>query len=112
MANAELTEPIDAPEVNVSSVPSLAFVTDQNWHRERLAFYRMLPELLKIHEGRFVAILDGAIVGIGDDFISVATELYARLGRVSAYIGYVAEQPRFARAPSVRMVNLGEARPR
>jgi len=109
MGQTDLTEPIDV-EVEVSSVPRLAFIPDKEWNRERISFHSMLPELLKTHKGRFVAIRNGQVVGVGDDFISVATDVYARLGRVPAYIDLVAEQPRVVRIPSFRVVGPREPR--
>jgi len=110
MSNTELTETLDAPVIEISKAPPLAFVPDKNWNRERESFYRMLPELLKLHKGQFVAIFNGSVAGVGDNFIAVATDIYGRLGRVPAYIGLVAEQPvRLVRIPSFRVLAAGKA---
>ncbi len=67
MGQTDLTEPMDAPHIEVSTIPRLAFIPDKNWHAERVSFYRLLPELLKTHKGEYVAILGGAVVAHGGE---------------------------------------------
>ena len=42
------------------------------WEREYRAFLQMLPELLKTHRGKYVAVHDGRVVGVDDDKIELA----------------------------------------
>ena len=103
MAETETQEAMEPPVIPAANVPRLAFVPDKEWQRERLAFYRMLPELLRAHRGRYVAVLGGAVVGTGDDFLQVAQEAYAQHGHVPIYVGLVSEPPaRLVRLPSSR----------
>jgi len=103
MGNTDLSEPLDAPEIEVSMAPHLAFVPDKQWGRERELFYRMLPELLPTYRGQYVAILGGAVVGHGDESRCVSLEAHRRYGEVPIYIGRVSEQPAAPiRIPSAR----------
>lgn len=103
MAETETQEAMEPPVIPAANVPRLAFVPDKDWQRERLAFYRMLPGLLKTHRNRYVAVLGGAVVGTGNGFLQVAQEAYAQHGHVPIYVGLVSEQPaRLIRLPSSR----------
>lgn len=111
MAEIETQEAMEPPVVPADDAPRLAFVPNKDWQRERIVFYRMLPELLKTHRGRYVAVLGGAIVGTGDDFITVAQDAYSRHGHIPIYIGLVSETPaRLIRVPSPRAASAGALR--
>jgi hypothetical protein len=101
----DVIEPLEPPEVKDIDVPPLAFIPDLDWHRERVAFYRMLPDLLRTHRDKFVAILGAAVVGDGDDARYVSLEAHRRYGEVPIYIGLVSDQPaKPVRIPSARIV--------
>jgi hypothetical protein len=85
---------IEAPALNLPDVPPIRVIPDKKWQRERIAFYRMLPELLKTHRGRFVAVHDEQVVGSGDNVIDVAKRAHAQYGYVPIYVGFVSERPR------------------
>jgi hypothetical protein len=57
--------------------PDLSASDDDEWMRERGAFHRLLPELLRDHRGEFVAIHEGRVVGSGVDKVEVARLLPA-----------------------------------
>ena len=90
-------ETLPAPEV------SPLVVSDERWNRERLAFRRLLPNLLTTSAGQFVAVHDEQVVVVGDDKIRVATQAYAQCGYVPIYVGHVvAPPPPVARIPTPR----------
>jgi len=105
MAQMETIETYEAPEVEIPNYPRLAFIPNKDWHLERVAFYRLLPDLLKTHRGRYVAIYQGTVVGHGETPRQVSLEAHRQYGEVSIYIGLVSEQPAAPiRIPSVRIV--------
>ena len=77
---------------------------DPKWEREYAAFQRLLPELLKTHRGKYVAIHDGEVVESGDDQLSVAERAWERVGYVALHVGLVTEHPRVERIPSLGRV--------
>jgi len=81
-------------------------VTEESpWERERRAFDRLLPALLRTHPGQYVAIHDGTIIASGSDRITVALQGYQRVGYVPLYVGFVSEAPsRKVRLPSPRVL--------
>jgi hypothetical protein len=78
--------------------------TDSQWRQEHNAFVRLLPELLKTHPGKFVAVHNGAVVAVGDSFKAAALDAYKRIGYVPIHVGLVSEAPPPpARLPSPRI---------
>jgi hypothetical protein len=69
------------------------------WEREYRAFLRLLPELLKTHRGKYVAVHEEAVVDSGDDEIALTLRVYARYGYVPIHVGLVSERPPVARVP-------------
>jgi hypothetical protein len=65
--------------------------TSEKFQRERAAFYRLLPELLKTHRGKVVAIHDEKVLVVGDDNVQVGLEAYRRVGYVALYVERVEE---------------------
>jgi hypothetical protein len=79
--------------------PSLPTPPESKWRREQQAFRQLLPELLKTHRGRYVALHEGQVVESGDDKLAVAGRAYARFGYVPIYVSLVTDAP----APLVRI---------
>jgi hypothetical protein len=80
-------------------------VPDPKWRKEREAFYRMLPELLKAHRDQFVAVHEERVVGEGAEPIELVKRAYAQFGYVPIYVGLVTDQPLpRVRVPSPRLV--------
>jgi hypothetical protein len=73
--------------------PDLSASDDDKWMRERGAFHRLLPELLRDHRGEFVAIHEGRVVGSGVDKVEVARLAYERFGYIPIFVSLVAEVP-------------------
>jgi PHD/YefM family antitoxin component YafN of YafNO toxin-antitoxin module len=70
---------------------------------EREAFQRLLPELLKTHRGRFVAIHDGQVIDTDTEKGALAQRVLAQsYGPV--YIEEVREHPRIYELPSPEVV--------
>jgi len=67
---------------------------DSEFERNRAAFQRLLPELLKEHRGEWVAIVDEQPVQFGPDFESVIVPAQERFGQHSMYVQEILETPR------------------
>jgi len=70
---------------------------------DRAAFQRMLPELLKTHKGKRVAVYKGQVVDSAENVGDLAERVYARLGYQEIYMDEVPEEPRVYRIPSPRL---------
>jgi hypothetical protein len=78
---------------------------DDKWRREYGAFLRMLPELLKTHRGKYVAVHNGQVVASGDDKVAVALQAYREQGYVPIHVGLVTDEPpRVERIPTPRIL--------
>jgi hypothetical protein len=87
-----------APDLTLSRIP------ETPWERERRAFWKLLPELLKTHRGQYATIHNGEVVTSGSDEIAVAMEAYSRVGYVPLYVSQVTDDPpQPARIPSPRI---------
>lgn len=74
--------------------------------QEHEALVRLWPELLKTHNGQYVAIHDGQVVESGPDGIAVALRAYKRFGYIPIYVHLVTDQPQ----PIARIPSLGRRR--
>jgi hypothetical protein len=63
------------------------------FERERAAFRRLLPDLLKTHRGEWVAVVDGQPVEFGPDFSSVIVPVRHRFGQRPVYVHEISEEP-------------------
>ncbi|SRR5579883_154202 len=63
------------------------------WEREYRAFWRLLPELLKTHRGKYVAIHEEQVIDSGDDRRELIFRVLPKVGNVSIHVGYVSEEP-------------------
>jgi hypothetical protein len=76
---------------------------DAQWQRERQAFHRLLPDLLKTHGGHFVAIHEEQVVDCDDDIVQLALRVYRKHGYLPIFFDLVTDQPLPpVRIPSVR----------
>ena len=62
------------------------------WHAERDAYWRLHGELLKTHEGKYVAIYKGAVVENGASMEDVALAAVSRFGNVPMFIHRVTQE--------------------
>jgi hypothetical protein len=76
---------------------------DLGFEQERAAFQRLLPDLLKIHRGEWVAIVDGQPVECGPDFSSVIAPVRQRFGQRPVYVHEISEQARIYKISSPRL---------
>jgi hypothetical protein len=60
--------------------------TSDKFERERAAFFRLLPELLKSHPGKVVAIHDEQVIAVGDERRPVIDEARRIAGDVDLYV--------------------------
>ena len=97
-----------APVLDLSPAPPASHRSlpeDDKWDRERLAFFRLLPDLLQTHRDQFVAIHEGRVVASGAAVVPVALQAHQQHGSVPIYVGLVSDQPtRRARIPGPRLV--------
>lgn len=63
------------------------------WEREYRAFQRLLPELLKTHRGKYVAIHEERVIDSDDDRRELIFRVLPKVGGVSVHIGHVTEEP-------------------
>jgi hypothetical protein len=87
---------LPAPDITVTPVLTPA---QEKFERERRAFFRLLPELLRTHRGQYAAIHDEQVVGIGPNQIELALQQYKRFGYVPIYVGLISDEPRVSRIP-------------
>src|SRR5262245_44355072 len=83
---------------------------DGKWRREQQAFRRLLPELLRTHQGQYVAIHEGEVVESGPDKLAVAERAYARFGYVPINVTLVSAEPTApVRVPSPKTLPPSES---
>ena len=70
---------------NASQINPENAAFDEKWRCEYIAFLDLLPELLRTHRDKFVAIHGGAVVAEGDTFAEVALRAYERVATYHAY---------------------------
>ncbi len=92
--------PVEFPPFQVETPPPPA----DKFAREKAAFYRLLPELLKTHRGQYVAVHDEQVVETGTEKIEVAMATFRRVGAVPIFVELVTEEPRVVRILSPRIV--------
>jgi hypothetical protein len=89
---------VAAPQIQPRNAPK-----DEKWRQEYVAFLRLLPELLKTHRGRYVAVHNSSVVATADTFTDAALEAYRRVGYVPLHVGLVSDVPSSpVRLPSSR----------
>jgi len=85
--------------------PSLGTDPDSSLlDRERAAFRRLLPDLLRDHQGKWVAIVDEQPVEFGPDFATVIVRVRQRYGQRAVYVQEILESPRIYKIESPRLV--------
>src|SRR5262245_55406867 len=82
-------------------------VPETKWERERRAFLRLHPELLRTHRNKYVAIHEGQVVDADDALVPLARRVYTRHGHVPIYMDLVTDEPRrVERIPTPRVSQL------
>jgi hypothetical protein len=98
-----MSEPVTtypAPNLEAFLPPPTKF------EREYRAFLRLLPELLRAHEGKYVAIHEEKVAGVGDDKITLALDVWRRFGNVPIFVGRVSTEPvETVRLPHFRVLS-------
>jgi hypothetical protein len=104
MNEAIITLP--APVIDLTPPPR------NKWEREFRAFQRLLPELLKTHRGKYVAIHEERVVDTGEEPLALALRVMARIGNIAIHVGHVTETPGpICRSGVRRHVRTGEGVP-
>lgn len=82
---------------DIATLPAPVIATSplhaSKWQREHAAFQRLLPRLLDVHRGKFVAIHDEQVVDVGDDKLALALRVLAKLGNIDIHVGLVTDAP-------------------
>jgi len=95
----------------VAASPSLSHVVVPSQHvprtprsetfeREKRAFQRLKPLLMKSHRGEYVVIRDGKAVLFGRNKVELARKAYGKFGYGPLYIGLVQEEPEVIHMPT------------
>ncbi len=103
----EALQPSEAVAAPGAAAPPMAGAVDAAFVREREAFNRLKPELMRTHRGKYVAVYRGEVAVIGNSGTEVAEEAYAKLGYVPLYVGLVEERLPVVRGPSPRVEEAG-----
>jgi hypothetical protein len=98
----EKERPMSKPELMPAPVVELPVPVESKSQREYRAFLRLLPELLKTHKGKYVAIHEEQCVDSDENEVALLLRVYKRFGYVPVYVGLVTEQPRIVRIPHRR----------
>jgi len=72
----------------------------KQFEREHRAFEHLREELLKTHQGQFVAVLNGQVVDADPDQGELAQRVYAKFGYRPIYMDEVREKPHLYEFPS------------
>lgn len=73
------------------------------FQREKRAFERLKPQLLKTHRGEYVVIHGGEPVMFGHDMAQLASQAYEKFGYGPLYVDLVEEEPEIAHLPTPRV---------
>jgi hypothetical protein len=95
-------------EVNMSGpitlqVPVIELPSPQNkWEREYQAFRQLLPQLLRTHRGKYVAVHEEQVIDSGDEKLALALRVLGRVGNVAIHVGLVTEDAEAVSRSGVR----------
>ncbi len=95
------------PDQLPAPVVELPVPVESKWQREYRAFLRLLPELLKTHKGKYVAIHEEQCVDSDEKEVPLLLRVYERFGYVPLHVDLVTEQPRLVRIPHRRELRSG-----
>jgi len=84
--------------------PSRAPSSDEEFDLDRAWYERNLAKVRARHEGRYVAVIGGAIVDHDEDFAALAERVFARFGVRSIFMPRVGPAPATVRVRSPRLV--------
>jgi len=98
--------PVGKARVSVCPVVTPPVSTDGKFERERAAFFRLLPELLKTHRGKVVAIHEERVLVVGEESVPVIQEAIKLVGHVELFVQRVLEKQ-----PIERLIGLREIGP-
>lgn len=94
----------ESSPVEILPAPVISTVGSESdkWYREYRAFLSMLPDLLRTHPEKVVAVHEGKVVCEGSDVVDVALHAYRQYGYVPIYVGPVTAPPAVERLPNPR----------
>jgi hypothetical protein len=76
----------------------------EQFEREKQAYFAMREQLLQTHFGKWVAIVDGKVVAVGDQMSKVAAEAFQKTGKAVMYVTCVGKEEMTLK---VRRVSVG-----
>lgn len=74
--------------------PTLAGPPVRKYERERAAFWRLWPELVKTYDGQFVAIHQEQVLDSDRDELALIARVLHRVGNVAIFVECVTNKPR------------------
>lgn len=77
-------------------------IEDEQFLKEKQAFWAMQADLLQRYEGQYVAIYQGKVVDDDQDKVALALRVYQTYGYVPLFVHHVSRQqpvPRAVRSP-------------
>ncbi len=77
-------------------------IEEDKWLRDRRAFFKMLPELLKTLRGKWVALYEEKVIEVGDSMQNVLLRFRERIPKGEVYIQLVDEKLPIAQMLSPR----------
>jgi dCTP deaminase len=96
-----------SPSLRLEEMPTLPQIELPKglviFQREKRAFERLKPELLKTHRGQYVVIRDQKAVMFGHNKTELAKQAYEKFGYVPLYIGLVEEEPEVIHFPTPKV---------
>jgi len=95
----EMQDQVQVFEAPLLTIPK---IMDDPWLRDQRAFFLMLPELLKTHRGKWVAVYNEQVVEIGDTRRNVLLRFRDRFPHAEVYIQLVDEEFPVAKMRSPR----------
>lgn len=92
-----------SPRLRAQEAPPTLPQVPEIFEREKRAFEKLKPELLKTHHGEYVIIREGKAVLFGQNKAKLAAQAYHQFGYGPLYIGLIQEEPEVAYIPTPRM---------
>ncbi len=83
---------------------SLSLETADTFEQERLAFQKLMPELLRLYPGKVVDIYQEQVVEVGDEVVATTQKVYQQFGYVPCYVQRVEQPERVYHMPYRKVV--------
>ena len=93
-------------DIEMPPVPEPVAKPRTKWDDEFAAYKKLLPSLIADgHEGKYVAIHEGRVIGIGEDKVRLAMDSYRTYGYQEILVRLVSYVQPIVRIPGLRIAN-------